>query len=144
MSTVYSLVKKYKKNYPGGITWWRLKKHSSVIEKHINPGEEVLYAFAGQKGYTNTDIFNTCVVALTNKRILIGQKRVLFGYTLYSITPEMYNDLQVYQGLFWGKITIDTVKEEVKLMFLAKKSLDEIETTISEYMLEAKKLYRTD
>ena len=30
-----------------------------------------------------------------------------------SITPDLFNDLSVYEGLIWGKVDIDTVKEEV-------------------------------
>ena len=53
----------------------------------------------------------------------------------------MYNDLRVYQGLLWGHITIDTIKEVVVLSNLPKRSLDEIETQITEYMMEEKKKY---
>jgi len=60
---------------------------------------------------------------------------------LSSVTPDMYNDLQVFQGLIWGKIVIDTVKEQIILTNLPKHSLDDIETNISEYMMEQKKLY---
>ena len=49
--------------------------------------------------------------------------------------------MQIYKGLIWGKITIDTIKEKVILTNLPKKSLDEIETVISNYMMEAKKKY---
>ena len=52
--------------------------------------------------------------------------------------------MQVYHGLFWGKITIDTVKETVVLTNISNKALDEIETTITEFMLEAKKKYRNE
>lgn len=44
-------------------------------------------------------------------------------------------------GLIWGKVTIDTVKEEVVITNLAKDSLREIETEISEFMMEEKKKY---
>ena len=138
---VYDKVMLYKKKFPGGVTWWRLKKHAKVVEQHLNPGEEVLYAFAGQKNARFYDLTSTCVVALTNKRILIGQKRVVWGYFLSSITPDLYNDMQVYQGLIWGKITIDTVKEVVVISNLAKDSLREIETQITEFMMEEKKKY---
>lgn len=140
MSVVYDQVMSFRKKYKGGIAW-RIKKHCDVIDKHLNPGEKVLYAFCGQKNLEFYDIFTTCVVVLTNKRLLIGQKRVVFGYFLGSITPDLYNDLQVYQGLFFGKITIDTVKEEVVLSNLPKGSLDEIETNITEFMMKEKQKY---
>ena len=109
MGQVYDHITLYKKKFPGGVTWWRLKKHANVIEQHLNPGEYIKYAFAGQKNDKFYDFTSTAVIAITNKRILIGQKRVVWGYFLSSITPDLYNDMQVYQGLIWGKIIIDTV-----------------------------------
>lgn len=140
MKSVYDKLKEFKKNYPSTVAW-RLKKHASVIEKHLNPGENVTYVFAAQKGLSAVDIFSTFVIALTNKRILLAQKRVLFGYTFLAITPDMFNDLTVDSGIIWGRVFIDTVKETVLLSNISKKALDEIETQITEYMMEEKKKY---
>lgn len=141
LGAVYDHVRLFKKKYTGTVTWWRLKSHADVVERHLNPGERVMYAFAGQKNDLFYDVFSTCVVAVTNKRLLIGQKRLLFGYFLTSITPDLFNDMEVYQGLLWGKITIDTVKEVVVISNLSKKSLPEIETSVTEFMMEEKKKY---
>jgi len=140
LGLVSSKVLAFNKKYPNTIAWRKLK-HAAVVEKHLNPGEKVLYAFCAQKNASHGEIFNTCCFTLTNKRILIGQKRVLFGYTLTSITPDLFNDLEVYQGIFWGMITIDTVKELVNLSNIDKKALDEIETNITEFMMNEKKKY---
>lgn len=140
MGNVYNLALNFKRKHPGGIAW-RLKKHCEVVEKHLNPGEKVLFAFAGQKNTKFYEPFFSCVVVLTNKRILIGQKRVVWGYFLSSITPDLYNDLLVYQGLVWGKVTIDTAKEKVDISNLPKTGLDEIETNISELMMSEKQKY---
>lgn len=138
--SVYSFVKEFKNKYPLTVSW-RLYQNSKVIDQHINPDEEVIYAFAAQKNDNSFDIVTTCVVALTNKRILIGQKRVVFGYFYYSITPDMFNDLSLHMGLLWGKVCIDTVKEEIYLSNIQKEALIEIETQISELMMEEKKKY---
>jgi hypothetical protein len=53
----------------------------------------------------------------------------------------MFNDLKVEMGLVWGKIIIDTVKEEVFLSNIQKSALSEIETNITQYMMEEKKKY---
>ena len=53
----------------------------------------------------------------------------------------MFNDLTVYSGLIWGKVQIDTIKEVVFISNLSKKSLDEIETSVTEYMMKEKKKY---
>lgn len=140
MGEVYNKALEFKRKNKGGVVW-RLKEHCDVVEKHLNPGEVVRFAFAGQKNDKFYELFQTCVVVLTNKRILIGQKRVVWGYFLSSITPDLYNDLLVYQGLLWGQIKIDTVKEEVAISNLPKNGLDEIETNITEMMMEEKQKY---
>ena len=140
MGPVYQKAMEFKLKHPGGVAW-RIKKHCKVVEKHLNPEEEVVFAFPAQKNDKFYDIFTTCVVVLTNKRLLIGQKRVMWGYFLSSVTPDLYNDLKIYNGLIWGKITIDTVKELVILSNLPKGGLDDIETNISELMMEEKQKY---
>ncbi len=140
MESVYDHVLKFKKKYPMTIGW-RLKQNAKVIEEHLNPGEKVLYAFIAQKNDHPLGILDSAVVTLTNKRLLIGRKRVVFGYFLDSITPDMFNDLKVKSGIIWGKIYIDTVKEFVRLSNLAKSSLAEIETKITSYMMEEKIKY---
>ena len=138
MGTIYKLIAEYAKKYPGTIAW-RKKAHARVIEKHLNPEEHVTYAFCCQKGYSSCDIFNTYAVAITNKRIIVAQKRLLFGYLFLSITPDMFNDLSIKTGIIWGKVCIDTAKEMVVLSNVSKASMDEIETNISEYMMREKR-----
>ena len=141
--TCYELAKKFKNQFPSTIAW-RIFQNSKVIDEHVNPDEEVTYAFVGQKNESPFDIFQTCAVAITNKRMLIGQKRVLFGYALNSITPDLYNDMQIYQGLIWGKIVIDTIKEKIIISNLSKDSLVELETVISSFMVDEKKKYGSE
>ena len=141
MNNVYEKVCEYIRNYPGGIAW-RLKRHSKVIQMHLNPEENILFAFCGQKTLNPYDWFNTCIIAITNKRLLIGQKKLLWGYTALSITPDMYNDLTVKEGLFFGRILIDTVKEEINISKLSKNGLRKVETEITEYMIKEKQKYQ--
>ena len=140
MGSIYKRVLRFKQKYPNTVAW-RLQKNASIVERHLNPGEEVRYAFAAQKNDNIFNIFETAVVVLTTKRILIGRKRVLYGYFLNSITPDMFNDLKVSGGLLWGKVYIDTVKEYVTLSHISNAALTEIETEVSTYMIEEKKKY---
>lgn len=142
MKDVYTYALEFKKKYPMTVAW-RLKQNSKIIEKHVNPDEKVTYAFVAQKGNNPLDIFSTCVVALTNKRLLIGRNRVVVGYFLDSVTPDLFNDLKVLSGVIWGKIHIDTAKEFVALSNIDKKALPEIETKISSFMMDEKKLYKS-
>lgn len=138
--SVYQNAKRFKKKFPLTIAW-RLKSNAAIIEKHLNPDEEIIYIFEGQKNDRSYDFFSTCVVALTTERIIIGRKRVFWGYMFDSIMPYMYNDLNIKAGLIWGKIIIDTVKEEVVISNIDKAALNEIETNISETMIRLKKEY---
>lgn len=140
MATIYEMVKEFKRKYPLTIGW-RYKKNASVVAKHLNPGEEVLYAFIAQKNDHMLDILGSAVVALTTDRILIGRKRVVMGYFLDAVTPDLFNDLKVSSGLIWGKVYIDTVKEFITLSNISKPALVEIETKITSYMMEQKKKY---
>lgn len=138
---VYEKLREFKKNYPMTIAW-RLKKHAKIIELHLNPGEEIKYAFAAQKNDNPFDVVTTYAVVLTNKRILLGTKRLMFGYFFTAITPDLFNDLKVKMGLIWGKVIIDTIKEEVILSNIQREALDDIETRITEYMMKEKKKYQ--
>ena len=140
MGDTYERLVNFKKRFPGTVSW-RLKAHAKVIDKHLNPEEEVQYVFAAQRGLSSFELFNTYAIAVTNKRILLVQKRLLFGYMLVSITPDMFNDLTVASGIIWGKVIIDTVKEVVTFSNISKKAVYEIETTVTEMMMREKQKY---
>lgn len=140
MGVTQSLVKEFKHRYPMTIGW-RYKKHARVIEQHLNPGEQVKYAFIAQKNDNFFDIITSAVIAITDQRIMIGQKRVVMGYFFTSITPDLFNDLKVVSGLFWGKVYLDTMHEFVALSDISRSALPEIETKITGYIAEQKKKY---
>ena len=137
INEIYSRVNEFFKKFPLTIAW-RLRQHSKIMAKHINPEEKIFYIFPAQKNDSVFDIFSTCLVAFTSQRILIAQKRVIPGYNLSSITPDLFNDFQVRKGIIFGKVTIDTAKEVVHLTDLDPRSLPEIETNLSEYLLHEK------
>ena len=138
----YPMLKQYLDKYPGGVVWKRLKKHCEIIDKHLNPNETIEFVFAGQLDNDNFSFFNTGVVAVTNQRLLVAQNRFIIpGYTFSSITPDLYNDMQIEARLFWGLATIDTMKEKVYVSNLPKSGLMEIETKVTMFMQEAKKAY---
>ena len=45
MGNSYTLASRFTKKYPMSIAW-RVKRHCKVLDKHLNPGEEILYVFA--------------------------------------------------------------------------------------------------
>ena len=89
----------------------------------------------------NLQINQNTSVAITNQRILIGRKRVLFGYALDSVMPYMFNDLNVRSRIIWGKVCIDTVKEIITISNIDKDALPEVETNVSSNMFKLKKIF---
>jgi len=140
MNSVYTLAKEFKIKYPATIAF-RIKAHSKVAQKFIGSDEEVKYVFVAQKNFKSYEFINTNVVVLTNKRLLVATKRLVFGYFYKAITPDMFNDLTLRSGLLWGKVVIDTIKEKVILSNIDKAALAEIEQNVSSVMMEEKKKY---
>ena len=140
MSDTYKLAKRFKRKYPLTVAW-RLRSHCKVIDMHLNKseGEESQYLFMGQMNENPYYIVNTNVIVLTNKRIMVATKRIVFGYFFISITPEMYNDLTIKKGLLWGTVIIDTIKENCYFTNIDPKALPEIETNITEIMARVQK-----
>ena len=137
MNEIYKMVSSFMGRYPNTIAW-RIKKHCKVAALNLNDDENLRYAFACQKNCHFYDIFRTYVVVVTDKRIFLVQKRMIFGYLFLSITPDMYNDLSISSGLIWGMINIDTVKETIYLSNIEKRALPEIEDVLSSFIAETK------
>ena len=140
MGEVYKLAREFKRRYPKTVAF-RLKKHAKVIEQHLNPNEEIKYLCLGQKNPGTFDFFNTNLLVVTNERIMIATKRIVFGYFFKSITFDLYNDFTISCGLIWGRIIIDTVKEKVLISNIDKNALPEIETNFTTLVSELKKNY---
>lgn len=135
---IYRKAREFRRKHPLTIAF-RLKAHSKILAKHLNDGERIRYVFACQKGPSSYDIVSTYVVAITDRRIMIARKRILFGYFFLAITPEMFNDIKVKMGIIWAKIEIDTVKEFIVLSNIQSSAASEIESAVTQYVLKEKK-----
>lgn len=135
---IYRQAKAFRRKYPLTISF-RLKAHSKVLAKHLNDGEKIRYVFAAQKGHSSFDVLSTYVIAVTNRRIMLARKRLLFGYFFTAITPDLFNDIKVRMGLLWAKLEIDTVKEFIVLSNIQRKAVAEIETSVTDYVMREKK-----
>ena len=140
---IYKKAKEFKRKYPGTVAF-RIKEHAKVASKFVGSDEEVKYVFVGQKNAHSLDFINTNIIVLTDKRIIVATKRIVFGYFFRMITPEMFNDLTIKNGLIWGKVIIDTVNEKVMLSNIDSNALAEIDDNITMYMLEKKKEYKKE
>ncbi|MEG0025953.1 MAG: PH domain-containing protein [Bacilli bacterium] len=132
---IYQKAKSFKKLFPTTIAW-RLKAHSKVVEQFLNDDEVVDYVFVAQKNDKMFDIMSTYIIALTNQRILMCQKRMIFGYFSTSVQRYMFNDLKIKRGIIWGRIYIDTIKEFIALSNVSVNALLEIERKISEHVVK--------
>lgn len=139
-NSVYTLAKEFKRKYPATIAF-RIKAHAKLAQKFIGSDEQVKYVFVAQKNFKSYEFINTNIIVLTNKRLLVATKRIVFGYFYKAITPDLFNDLSIKSGLLWGKVVIDTVKEIVILSNIDKAALAEIEQNISNVMMKEKKKY---
>jgi len=139
MSKTLELVNEFSKKYPSTLRWFRVGAHAKLVDKSLHPGEQVLFAFAAQWNEHDGDWFDTAIMALTNERLIIAQNRLLIGFRIVSVTPELFNDVSVRAGVIWGSVTIDTVKEKIDFTNVSKKALLEIKKVVSSYMMEYKK-----
>lgn len=135
---IYDKVKEFKRKYPKTVAF-RLKAHAKIATKFIGSDEEVKYVFAAQKNFNSFDFVNTNIIVLTDKRIIVATKRLVFGYFFKMITPDMFNDLTIKNGIIWGKVIIDTVKEKIVLSNIDANALPEIDDNITMHMIEEKK-----
>ena len=140
---IYEKAKESKRKYPGTVAF-RIKQHAKVASRFVGSDEEVKYVFVGQKNTHSLDFTNTNIIVLTDKRIIVAAKRIVFGYFFRMITPEMFNDLTIKNGLIWGKVIIDTINEKVMLSNIDSNALAEIDDNITMYMLEKKKEYKKE
>ena len=109
-SESYKKACEFRKKYPLTIGW-RIKQHCKIIDRYVDGDEKVEYVFYGQKNEGSFDFANTYVIALTNKRIVLGTKRVLF-YLLYPslqgfiVQNACQSSLRTARNAFCGTSTL--------------------------------------
>ena len=86
-------------------------QHFQLIVDSLMPGECVFFPFIGLHNYVSaTKHDNNFAYAVTNKRILMAQKKMI-GQTIQTVSWENVNDITFNSGVVFGVITIDTIKE---------------------------------
>lgn len=95
----------------GNTESWTLK-HFTVIENQLSSGEDVLLCFVGLHNFVSmTKHDNNFAYAITNKRIIMAQKKVV-GEVVQTVLLDNINDITYKKGLAFGVITIDSMKEK--------------------------------
>lgn len=138
--TIYEKCKSFLKKYPKTIAF-RVKRHASVVQEHLNDDEVVLFAFLGQKNSNILLPFYTTIVVFTHKRMILCSKRFFGRYYYSSITPDMLNDFEIRANFIFGLVEIDTVKEHFTMNCLDKRALPKIEDALSKYFVDEKLEY---
>lgn len=86
-------------------------KHCDLLLSKLDSNEEILVPFLGLHNYQNpTKHDKTFAYALTNKRFVLAQKR-LIGEAYQSILLDNLNDITYNKGLLGGVLEVDTIKE---------------------------------
>ncbi len=112
-------------------------KHFEVIASNLGPDEDVLFVFIGLHNYVSpTKHDNNFAYAITNKRIMMGQKKVI-GQNFQSVSLDQVNDISFTSGLAFGVITIDTLKERFNVA-LDKAQAQNINNQIHDLLLKLK------
>ena len=123
---IYRRVKEFKRKYPMTIAF-RLRAHAKIVSKFIGSDEEIKYVFVAQKNYQSYEIINTNIIVLTDKRLVVATKRLVFGYFLKVITPDMFNDL-TNEGAKTEVISSDSIKPEVNVRQIPDDNTEEYST----------------
>ncbi|MFD4853896.1 PH domain-containing protein [Bacillus mycoides] len=108
-------------------------KHFGVLENNLMNGEKVQMTFIGLHNYESTTKHdNNYAYAITNKRIMFGQK-TLTGEKFKAVAHEKINDMTFETGLVFGVLTIDTPQEKFKVA-LDKASATSINNNIHQVL----------
>ena len=132
MESVYEKARDFKNKYPGTIAF-RLNKHAKVIEDNLLEGEKVIHVYCGLN-YQN----ETIIVAVTDKRVIVGHKNIFFGSFCYSIDKSKICEVYASQGVMWGYVRMSTLTDTfVRLYYLDLSSPSKIkEEVIKSTVLE--------
>lgn len=86
-------------------------KHFSIIENALLEDEYIIMTFIGLMNYITVNKHNGNVAyAITNKRIILAQK-LFFGENLKTVSLDNINDITYSEGIAYGTVTFDTLKE---------------------------------
>lgn len=120
--------------YGSGMTKNWGNKHFKVIENNLGHDEEVYMTFIGLKDLKGMDHGGNYAYAITNKRIMFAQKRVV-GETFKSVVFDRINDISSSKGMIFGTVTIHTLGE-IFNVGVDRKTADKISKEIHRVILD--------
>jgi hypothetical protein len=107
MGIVYEKILRFKNKYPSTFAL-RLKKHAEVAEKSLMKGEKVYEAYCACN-----ENFRSYAIVITDKRIILAHKNLMFGYHVESISKDKIYKIDNEQGFKWSEISLNSLTETI-------------------------------
>lgn len=118
-------------NFGRGFNEHNSLKHFEIIANNLQADESVELVFIGLHNYQSaTKHDNNYAYAITNKRIMMAQKKVI-GSNFQTVSLDNINDITFTTGMVFGIITVDTMKERFNVA-VDKATGESINTAIHE------------
>lgn len=100
---------------------WSLK-HFDVVASQLTQDEQAIFCFIGLHNYISaTKHDNYYAYAITNKRLLFGQSKML-GFDVKSVYLNNINDISLSKAFINDIVVIDTIKEVIRINVAAPSS----------------------
>lgn len=100
-----------KNKYGTGIVKSFTRKHFDVVEEQLQDGERVSVSFVGLHEQQGSGLGGNFAYAITNKRLIMGQRGVLGRDKTKTVLIEHLNDITIKNSMTWRIIEIDTIKD---------------------------------
>ena len=100
-----------KNKYGTGTVKSATKKHFGVVAEQLQSDERALISFAGLHEQEGSGLQGAFAYAITNKRLIMGQKGVMGRSKTKTVLIEHLNDITVRNSMTWRNIEIDTIKD---------------------------------
>lgn len=98
----------------GTIKKW-ITRHFKLVENQLTDDECVAFCFVGLHNFVSTTKHdNNYAYALTNKRLILAQQKVI-GNNVQSIVLDNLNNISKNAGMLYGTLTINTLGASVNV-----------------------------
>ncbi|MFW8618641.1 PH domain-containing protein [Enterococcus innesii] len=125
----------------GTIKKW-ITRHFKLIEEQLNDDEYVMFCFVGLHNFVSTTKHdNNYAYALTNKRLILAQQKVI-GNNVQSIVLDNLNNVSKNAGMMYGTLTINTLGASV-VVGVDKGAADNINDELNKIIYDLKNTANT-
>lgn len=125
----------------GTIKKW-ITRHFKLIEEQLNDDEYVMFCFVGLHNFVSTTKHdNNYAYALTNKRLILAQQKVI-GNNVQSIVLDNLNNVSKNAGMMYGTLTINTLGASV-VVGVDKGAADNINDALNKIIYDLKNTAKT-